>query len=360
MRMKKNILSVTIMTVAIVTGCNKTDSSPTQDFTALKASVITDFVNKVALPAYEQLKIKATTLNTAVTNLNNSTTEANLTIAKDAWKDLRSTWEKCEGFLFGPVADDEHDPETDTWPVNYVDLDALIASNDPLTIASIEALSSRSLKGYHPIEYILWGQNGAGTAASITVRQKLYIVSLTAALKKQAEELYNSWIPSGGNYADKVLKAGNGSSIFPKRQDFFLTLVGDEGMIGICGEVGEGKMKEPFDAQDAQIVESPFSGNSTTDFKNNITGAYNLYLGNFTEDGKGLTDLVKTKNIALDNELQQKFTAAINSFSTITIPYEQAIITQRVQCQNVMAAINDLAAALETKLKPFIIENIKD
>jgi len=66
------------------------------------------------------------------------------------------------------------------------------------------------------------------------------------------------------------------------------------------------------------------------------------------------------KNISLDNEIQQKFQAAITSFNSITVPYEQAILTQKVQCQNTMNAINDLKATLEEKLKPFIITNITD
>jgi putative iron-regulated protein len=186
--MKKILLSATILAVIIV-GCKKDETiTPTEDFATLKSQGITDFVNIVAVPGYAELKTKATTLNNAVIALNTTTTDANLTAAKDAWKDLRSTWEKCEGFLFGPVDADEHDPETDTWPVNFVDLDALLADNThPLTVADIESLTNRALKGYHPIEYVLWGKKTAPqTAATLATnsRQKLYIVSLSAALKK--------------------------------------------------------------------------------------------------------------------------------------------------------------------------------
>ena len=357
--MKKLCICCLIATVLLV-ACKKTDSTNNSvDSNALKKEVVTDFVNKVALSGYAELEARAGILNTAIISLNTNTTNANLTAAKNAWKEMRSTWEKCEGFLFGPVSVDEHDPETDTWPVNYVDLDALLSSSNPLTVASIEALTSRALKGYHPIEYILWGEGGIRTAASLTARQKQYVVSLSAALKTQAEQLYNSWIPSGGNYANKVLTTANGSTEFVHYKDFYTILL-DEGLLAICKEVGDGKMKEPFDAQDPQIVESPFSGNSLTDFHNNIIGAYNVYLGRFNEDGKGLNDLVNAKNLALDNEIKQKFEAAIASFSTITVPFEQAIISQRVQCQAVMAKINDLAATLDGSLRNFIVTNITD
>jgi predicted lipoprotein len=355
----KKIILVSMLASALFTSCSKDDTAPTTDFNVLKDGAITDFVNKVAMPAYAELKTKGIALNAAVVALNSSTTDANLLTAKNAWKDMRSTWESCEGFLFGPVDNDEYDPETDTWPVNFNDMDLLLAGATPLsTEADITALNSRALKGYHPIEYMLWGQDGNKTAAQFTAREKEYLIGLSLHLKKQAELLYNSWDPNGGNYADIFLKAGNGSPVFTGKQDAFLAIV--DGLTGICGEVGDGKMKDPFDALDPQIVESPFSGNSVTDFTNNIRGAFNVYQGKFNVDGLGLEDLVKAKNTSLDVELKAKFNAAIESFNAITLPYEEAIISQRTQCQNTMNAINALAVTIETGLRPFVIQYITD
>jgi putative iron-regulated protein len=361
----KKIFIPAMLVAMLCSGCTKEkDNGTTTDFNALKDAAISDFVNKIALPGYADLKIKAETLNDAVVSLNNNTNEINLEASKAAWKDMRSTWEKCEGYLFGPVEDSEYDPETDTWPVNFNDLNALLASNQPLGVSDIEALSSRALKGYHPIEYILWGVSGNRTASTLTAREKEYIVSLSVHLETQATLLYNSWHPDAGNYAAVFLNAGKGSTVYPKKQDAFISIT--DGLLAICEEVAEGKMKEPYDAAainpaaGAQIVESPFSGNSATDFLNNIRGAYQVYQGKFNEDGNGLEDLVKAKNSSLDLELQQKFNAAIGSFNAITLPYEDAIASQRIQCLNCMNAINDLAAAIENKLKPFVIQTITD
>ena len=353
----KKIFLPALAAIMLTAGCSKSDTPPaTTDFNATEDATISDFVNKVAMPAYADLQAKGEALNTAVVNLNASTTDANLATAKQAWKDMRGTWEKCEGFLFGPVDQDEYDPETDTWPVNFNDMDALLASSQPLTPSAVAALPSRALKGYHPIEYMLWGKLGNKTASQFTAREKEYLVSLSAHLKSNADALYSSWVPAEGNYANSFLKAGIGSTEYVKKQDAILALV--DGLESICGEVGDGKMKEPFDALNPNIVESPFSGNSTTDFKNNITGAFNVYLGRFNADGTGLEDLVKAKNTALDVELQQKFNAAITSFNNITLPFEQAIITQRAQVQNTMTAVNSLSETISTKLRPFVIQYV--
>ncbi len=370
----KSLIIPGLLFTLLLSSCKKEDHptnvivTPPVDFKTLESDVLTDFVAKVALPSYADLKSRAVALNSRVIELDNNTTEANLENAKNAWKDLRSTWEKCEGFLFGPVDKDEHDPETDTWPVNFVDLDALLGDNsNNLEVSDIEGLSNRALKGYHPIEYILWGTSTkpqTATDLNADPRKKKYILSLTEALKKQAVQLFESWSATGGNYADQVIKAGNGSSEFTTKQSAFIVLL--EGFLGICDEVANGKMKDPFTeaaidpSAGALLVESPFSGNSITDFKNNITGAYNVYLGKYNEDGKGMNDLVVEKNINLDKSIRQKFEAAIASFDNITVPYERAIKDQRIQCQNVMNSINALAAILDGDLRNFIVTNITD
>ena len=99
---------------------------------------------------------------------------------------MRTSWEQCEGFLFGPVEDDNYDPNMDTWPVDYVQLDSLLASSNPLQINDIESLSTLSLRGFHPIEYILWGVTGSQSAATITARKKQYMISLTKDLQNNA------------------------------------------------------------------------------------------------------------------------------------------------------------------------------
>ncbi|HVI46707.1 MAG TPA: imelysin family protein [Chitinophaga sp.] len=328
------------------------------DFNTLKNTFITDFVSKTAIPGYKDLAQKASTFNDKVTILKATPTEANLAAAKDAWRDMRSTWEQCEGFLFGPVEDDNHDPNMDTWPVDRVQLDSVIGSSNALEINDIEGLPL-SLRGYHPIEYVLWGADGKRKAADIGGREMKYITSLTLDLKNTCQKLYSSWISSGGDYGVKVLTAGSGSALYHKKQDVYLAVV--TAMTDICEEVGGGKMKEPFDASDPKTVESPFSGNSVADFKNNMIGAYNVYTGNFLGNkGVGLDQVVSVKNAALNKLLQEKFQAAINSFNAITVPYEEAIITQRTQCQNVMKAIKELNDVLGTQLNDFVVKNITD
>ncbi|HEY6975459.1 MAG TPA: imelysin family protein [Chitinophagaceae bacterium] len=353
----KKILFYILPGIVIFSACNKAPETTPEndDFETLEQTVLTDFTNNVALSSYLNLSIKATALNTALQDLNANTNDANIEKSKQAWKDMRTVWEQSESFLFGPVEDNDYDPNMDTWPTDYVQMDSLLASSNPLQVSDIQNLTL-SLRGFHPVEYIIFGDHESRTAAELTGRQKLYMMSLSTDLTGTCNDLYLSWSSAPVNFAQEVLNAGNGSTKYSKKQEVYLAIVG--GLIGICEEVGEGKMKEPFDARDPQLVESPYSGNSTTDFQNNIIGIRNVYMG--LNGGKGLKDIVAAKNKSLDNTIQSQLTAAINSFDNITVPYEEAIINQRTQIQQTMSALATLKETLEDELVPFVQQNILD
>ncbi len=351
------ILILPAITAIFLSSCNKADHVVTTDtdFKTLEQVVITDFANNVALGNYLKLSVAAANLNSTIQTLKNVTNDNNLQASKDAWKSMRQVWEQCESFLFGPVEDNDYDPNMDTWPTDYVQMDSLLASGFPLEESSIQNLTL-SLRGYHPIEYIIFGDHGSRQASELTLRQKLYMVSLSADLMNTCNALYLSWAGAPENFAQEVINAGNGSTKYASKKEVYMALAG--GLIDICEEVGEGKMKEPFDARDPSIVESPYSGNSAIDFKNNIIGIRNVYMG--LNGGKGLKDIVAAKNKSLDNTLQSLINAAINSFDNITVNYEEAIITQRVQVQQTMNALADLKEALENSFVSFIQTNILD
>jgi predicted lipoprotein len=356
--MRIKIIGIGIVVFSIsLSGCNK--ATPTNggvDLPTLEQNVIDDFVNNTVTVQYQNLVNDGTDLNNSLAILNTNTTDANLQVAQASWKKLRRTWEQCEGFLFGPVEDNDYDPNTDTWPTDYTQMDSLLASNNPLQPNDIKNLK-QSLRGYHPIEYIIFGVGGSRSAASLTAREKLYMTALSAdALNNNIQPLYDSWFQLPDNYSDQIILAGKGSKQFASRQELFLVMA--SALSDICEEVGGGKMYEPFVARDSTICESPYSGNTLSDFKDNIVGVRNVYMGLNT--GLGIKDLVSVRNKNLDNQIQSQMESAINSFDNITVRFERAIFEQRQQVQLTMNQLESLKDLLENELKTFIQTNIKD
>lgn len=357
--MKNKLMLFTATSLLFAASCKKNDDTPaTPDFQGLKTSVIKDFTNNIAVKTYSDLNNAAIKLNTSIVALNTSTSEENLSQAKADWKAMRSIWEQSEGFLFGPVADNDYDPKMDTWPTDYNEMETLLASGNALTVADIEALPL-TLRGYHPLEYILFGTDGKRSAATITARQKTYMVSLSEDLKNTCSALYTSWTAAPLNYQTEVINAGGTSTVYKTKQELYVALV--DGMAGICEEVGGGKIKEPYDAIDSTIVESPYSGNSMIDFRYNIVGLQNVYLGKYgSVQGTGIKDLVAAKNKSLDNKIQAQIAAAIAAIDNVTVPFEDAIYSQRIQTKNAMDALATLQTTLEDELKPFVVQYITE
>jgi putative iron-regulated protein len=354
MKLKKSLLIIAAASVSMF-ACKKKDDNTV---TVTSQQVVTDFVNKMVLPQYANLQAKAAALNTAVNTLNTSTTNTNLEAARAAWRDVRSGWEQCEGFLIGPVEDDNYDPNMDTWPMDYQQLDSFTASGTSFSADVLQSVS-QSLRGFHPLESILWGTTGAATADSITAKQKQYMVGLAQDILNTCTALNNSWAASGGNFQAVLLNAGAGSTRFTTRKQAMLAIVA--GISDICGEVGGGKLLEPFEQYDSTKTESPFSHNSITDFINNIKGAQNVYLCSYNgQTGASMSNFIAARNIALDTKIKNQFSAAITALSNISTTFESAIYSQRTQLQNAMNAINELQATMDDDAKKYVQTYVTD
>lgn len=360
--MKRTLIPSIAIACLAITACSKSsDSGSTQDFPTVESNVINAFVSKTSTPQYADLQTAGQTLNTNITTLNNTPTDANLKTAQIAWKAMRQVWERCEGFLIGPVESNDYDPNSDTWPTDYKQMDSLLASTNPLTLSDVQNLP-QTLRGYHPIEYLIFGEGGSRKASELDARKKKYLVSLSADLLDIVTSLNSDW----GKYGLQITNISSSNTTYPTRLSFFLDIIGDNGMAGICNEVGQqnedGKMYNPYVNSDSTLAESPYSGNSLTDFKNNIIGAQQVYLG--LNGGLGVKDLVAAKNKSLDNKIQAAFTSAINSFDNISgsdnMRFEVAIYNRRPAVVATMNQLTTLQALLEGDLTDFVKTNVKD
>lgn len=346
----KKYIAIAICAVTFAS-CKDDDNNVDQN--ALQTQILSDFSSNISQATYTELAAKTSALYDASVTMKNTPNDANLLACKNLWKEARLVWEKSESFLFGPVATESIDPRIDTWPVNFTDLDSVLASSATLDASYVNGLED-ALRGFHPLEYLLWGQNGNKVAADFTTRQLDYMVALANDIKSLTAQLATSWNPGHqNNYSSQFTTAGNGSNIYPTKRSAFEELV--SGMAGICDEVANGKINEPFIAQDPSLEESPFSGNSTTDFTNNIKGVEAVYKGKILSvDGKGIEDFVREYNLSLDNSIKTKLATAIGALDAITLPFGQAITQQPVQVQNAIDAINDLKDVLEGELLPLV------
>lgn len=348
-------ISILALVMAIVfVACKKDEDNTISNESpeVVKQAVITDLATNVIVATYDDMQAKAGQLAADIAAFNSQSTEANLAACRQSWLGVRQAWERSEGFLFGPVATNNIDPRIDTWPVNYQSLDSVLANNQTYTDAYIESLED-ALRGFHPIEYLLFGQNGTKQVADFNQNQKDYLAALIGNLKKLCDEAAADW--HNGHKADFTTPGG--TSVYGSQREVYEEVV--NAMAGICDEVANGKIKEPYDLKDPSLEESPFALNSIKDFTDNIRSVENMYTGKYNTDGRGMEDFVKLYNLSLHNKISQEIQAAVNSLNNITMPFGQAITQQSTQIENAMAAINTLKETLETELLPLVQANTK-
>ena len=344
-----------LLVSAFVVGCGSDDETDelndSQDAAFDASTMLNDFANTVVLATYTDLDNKAGELLAAVKALETDTSQANLEKAQQAWIATRTPWEQSEAFLFGPVDTQGLDPALDSWPVDHVNLQSVLDSNDVLTVDFVSGLEDTQ-KGFHTIEFLLFRDGNQRKASDITERELEYLVSTTENLKTSTSQLRLAWAPEGENFSSAVAHAGTGSTIYPSQSAAVQEMV--NGMITIADEVANGKISDPYNESNTTLVESQFSFNSISDFQDNIRGIQNVYMGKFANDGQGLNEFIKIHDPDLDARFQQEIQAAIDAIGAIPDPFRDSITANRGAVQAAIDAVSKVQQTLEQDILPLV------
>jgi putative iron-regulated protein len=347
----KNYSFFLLVGISIFWGsCSKNNTEPTAiDY----KNVLNNLGNDVILSTYAELDTKTQSLVTALTNLEKTPTAANLETARQSWRDARVPWEQSEGFLFGPVDQQGIDPAIDSWPVNQPDLDAVLASPNTLTKAYIDGLDG-TLKGFHTIEYLVFGVNGNKQFNSFNARQFEYLRACAQSLAGATQQLYYAWKPDQKNFITNVINAGvTGNTVYPSQKAALEEVI--NGLVTIADEVANGKINDPLSQQNINLEESRFSSNSKNDFANNIRSIKNAYVGIYKNTlGVGISNIIVSKNATLDTKVKQQLEDAIKAIEAIEGTFTTAIFNAKPSVLNAQIKVRTLQQTLESEVLPII------
>lgn len=348
----KKITFIALSLSILFTACKKDDTTIT-DNSELFQSIIENIGNNVIVKTYDDLADKGALLSIALENLKNSQTNENLIAARAAWVAARSPWEQSEGFLFGPVDQEGIDPNIDSWPVNVTDLNNVLKKPETITVEFLEQQEG-TLKGFHTIEFLLWGENSNKTINQFTAKEFEYLAACSGALSNDLNKLDNLWSPSGGNYINDVITAGNGSIIYISQKSVIEEF--SNAIAVIADEVGNGKINDPLSQNDVTLEESRFSANSKTDFANNMRSIQNIYLGTYSTYGNsnGISKTIETTNPTLHLKISTEITTAIAKIESIPGTFTEALSNNKAAIQEAQTAVRNLQETIESELIPYI------
>jgi uncharacterized iron-regulated protein len=346
-------ISIAVAAALLAAGCSSDDggrdpvSGETEDYSPLLA----DYSQKVVVATYADLAAKAAGLSAAAAAFAaDPSNQAKLDAAASAWVSAREPWEAGEAFLFGPAAFLSLDPSIDSWPVDRGQLDNVLASGSELTPEFVSEGLGPALRGFHTIEYLLFRNGVPRTTGDVTSREREYLAAAARVLADDTAALHDEWT---GGFATEFENAGGEGSRYVTQFDALLEMV--EGMIAICDEVANGKIADPFDQRDSELVESQFSWNSLTDFQNNIRSVANAYTGGYHlgEDGRGLDEYVSSRDVEVDAGLKAQIQTAIDAIADIPAPFRDNL-DEAGAIEAAQAAVLAILTTLEEDVKPLL------
>ena len=366
---------------------------------ALK-NVVNDYVDKTVIPTYRGLADAANDLYLACKAMNDAgvgnVTEDMVLKADQLWITARRYWELSEAWLYGAAANYRIDPHIDTWPLDKIAMQQLLA--DPVRMAEMDEEGSfagsklgEGLIGFHALEYMLFELSDATPNMSTTSKphnlnyteQELkYLTGVAADLRNQAFLLEAAWAGQSGvsaerwskleeldmlpseNYGSYMKNAGQAGSIYVNYLAAVQEMV-STGMQDIIDEVGGQKIGNPTgmggNGSDPNYIESPYALNSIVDFTDNMKSVRNAYQGyQDTEDDAyiqrvnySLSDYVKGLNPALDQQVKDAIQNAIDKIGAMREPFAVTCGMQEYRQVHAAAiqACNDLSDVLDEVLQ---------
>lgn len=324
-----------------------------------------NLVANVIVPTYTRLADDVEHLEATLHGLTTSTiTQAQINSACEDFKKARSHWELSEAFLGGAASDFNIDPTIDSWPLNRTMLLGYFNRG-----GRPEDLNDESILGFHALEFILFrdgqprrvaefkGNDTYKGFTAISGAQELkYAQDICTLLKNRTFQLQVAWegetsanasrvavvrnagldykTQDGLSFGDNLAKAGvEGSrSSFPNIQAAIAQVLSDDegSCLGIANEVGTAKIANPFSAGDVSYVESPYSYNSITDFRDNIRSIRNVWLGSTDRTAARYsfhTFFASVSRGDVNNSIENAYVSSIEGISNMPSPFVKYVCT---------------------------------
>lgn len=335
-----------------------------------KADVLDTYAN-IAFAKYEDSLTTAQALQTAVDALIANPSDDTLAAARQAWLDARVPYQQTEVFRFGNAIVDDWEGLVNAWPldeglIDYVDASyggatdenefaALnVIANASFTVAGLDvdasqitpALIADTLneadgvetnvaRGYHAIEFLLWGQDlngtnpgagdrpytdyvvGDGCTNGNCDRRADYLSSATELLVQDLAWITDQWSENGA--ARNELTADVDAGI--------VAILTGMGSLSYGEQAGE-RMRLGLMLNDPEEEHDCFSDNTHNSHYYDGKGVQNVYLGAYERidgtvvSGPSLSDLVADQNPELDAEMTTKLETTMLALSDIVAAAE--------------------------------------
>lgn len=332
------------------------------------AAVLGNYAD-IAQAMYGDALVRAEKLDQAVGALLQSPDEPTLAAAREAWLAAREPYQQTEVYRFGNPLVDEWEGKVNAWPldeglIDYVLVEsygdssdenafyvANVVANPKLTVGGkeidastigpdllaelheIDEVEANVSRGYHAIEFLLWGQdlNGAGPGKGERPatdyaaggactggncdRRGAYLAAATKLLVSDLQEMVGNWAANGPARAALTVEGGQ------KGLAMMLTGLGSLSYGELAGE----RIKLGLMLHDPEEEHDCFSDNTHNSHYYDVLGMRAVYLGRYegidgkVTEGASLSNLVRTADPAVDEAMRAALDKTLAAFTAIKV-----------------------------------------
>ena len=358
--MARSLLAAALLAVALPTTTSLAADS-------VSARAVLNTYDDIAEAMYGDALVRAELLDGAVDALLAAPSEETLGAARQAWLAARVPYQQTEVYRFGNPIVDEWEGRVNAWPldeglIDYVDVaiygdssdeNAFYAANvianpqlaiggetiDATTIDAalldslqeIDEVEANVSRGYHAIEFLLWGQdlNGTGPGKGQRPasdyafgdactggncdRRRAYLAAATDLLVSDLQEMVGNWQVSGPARTALV------ADVDHKGLTMMLTGLGSLSYGELAGE----RIKLGLMLHDPEEEHDCFSDNTHNSHYYDVAGMRAVYVGRYegvdgkVVEGPSLSDLVRQRDPAVDDEMRAALDKSLAAFAKI-------------------------------------------
>lgn len=204
----KNILLLLIISTCIITACSD-DKTGNPKVEIDKKALLTNYADNLIIPAFEDLYQKSNILSEKFIDIKADYSETKFNELRKAFTNLRSSWQFCSAYGFGPAEEVVLRQALNTFPTDTVRIKSNIESGSYSLVTS----ANFKAKGFPALDYMLYADEGISQELAFKDAKFMqYIEDVINDIKTNIDYVRNGW----QSYRDVfVSKTGNdaGSSL---------------------------------------------------------------------------------------------------------------------------------------------------
>lgn len=342
MNLWRGLLTAGLLAVAVGCGEGASDDS----------EVLISLTDQVIVPTYQAAAAAAGDLETALDALCAAPSDGTLESAHQAWRDARGAWLRSAAMAFGPVADRRSGGLIDWSPIDSERIERMLAENPATTEDAVRNTLASTQRGFGAIEYVVFDPDAVSRLSDTTSPRCDFLRALGGVIASETGAIVDEWTVSrnGGPAYQDFLTGRSSSSMLEsvavaevvRTQVFLIRKLADLQLAAALGLRGDGP--------DLSAIPGGAGGNGLADLRATVLGMRDVYVGDASADGLGVSDLVIPLSAAADERMRGLFEDALAAVDAVEGPLRAAVVDRPEQVQAVYDRVMDLRRTLNTEV----------